>query len=86
MKQDGSTQTTPTKDTKFSHEQHRQRKKDFVKEAIEKEMPKITQASRTIKRATRRGTWDGSVVEEVFLEMTGVTIGDEGKMKSHWNN
>lgn len=66
-------------------------KKDYVEAKLEKEMPdtqRIYTAARTIKKAarSRRGTWDGSVVEEVFMEMTGVSVGHEDYMRSDWKN
>jgi hypothetical protein len=85
MKQDLSTQTSPRRD----QPSHRQYQKDFVKKTVERGIPsskKIYQAAHSIKKATRQGTWDGTVVEEVFMEMTGVTIGAPHKMTSDWKN
>merc|ERR1711981_1511754 len=62
-------------------------KEEYVKRTIEKELPggdKVYAAAQTIKKAARRGTWDGSVVEEVFMEMTGVSMGPKDYMKSNW--
>ena len=67
----------------------RQERKEFVKKKIEKELPggeKVFATAKSIKRAARRGTWDGSVVEEVFMEMTGVSMGQPDYMKSNWKN
>ena len=64
-------------------------KEEYVKRTIEKELPggdKVYAAAQTIKKAARRGTWDGSVVEEVFMEMTGVSMGPKDYMKSNWKN
>lgn len=68
---------------------YKDHKKDYVKAKLEEELPnaqKVYTAARTIKKAARRGTWDGSVVEEVFMEMTGVSVGHEDYMKSDWKN
>jgi predicted Zn-dependent protease len=82
---EASTQTSPMNEEHY----YMQQKKDFTKKVIEKEIPcvkRIYQAAQAVKKAARKGVWDGTVVEEVFLEMTGVIIGDEEKMKSDWKN
>jgi len=58
-----------------------------MKAAIESEAPtaKIVQAAEKLKHS-RKGVFDGTVVEEVFLEMTGVKIGQKPFMKSNWMN
>lgn len=87
---DAWTQTDPPK------EESEEKKKDYDdppkgydRRWTKTDLPpveKVYRAARGIKQTARRGTWDGSVVEEVFLEMTGVTIGDLDKMKSDWKN
>jgi hypothetical protein len=60
------------------------RKKSSLKDKVEKEATdKVYRAGRAIKRT---GIWDGSVVEEVFMEMTGVSVGHADYMASDWKN
>jgi hypothetical protein len=82
---DASTQTPKWSNQRYYQSRH----KDDARRASEKERlskDEIYQAARAYKTKTRKGTWDGSVVQEVFMEMTGVSIGDPDHMKSCWDN
>jgi hypothetical protein len=81
MTRDASTQTSPDKLS------HKDRAKGFMKAAIQREMPKakILQAAQKLNDS-KKGVFDGTVVEEVFMEMTGVPIGPKPRMMSDWKN
>lgn len=82
MTRDVATQTTPDKPPMT-----RDRARGLFKSAIQRELPgdRIIRAAEKLNEA-KKGVFDGTVVEEVFMEMTGVPIGHKEKMKSNWKH